>query len=107
MNGFSINLGKLVLSVFEIVMGVLRETLRYLAPSFAKYANIHLSTRNQPNIELRDFIEHHLSRGGLYHYDRDSLQESKEDISREYPLLKTRDNLNSDYLYNLFKKIAE
>ena len=56
---------------------------------------------------LRDFIEHHLSRGGLYQYDRDSLQESKEDISREYPLLKTRDNLNSDYLYNLFKKIAE
>ena len=71
------------------------------------YVNIHLSTRNQPNIVLRDFIEHHLSRGGLYHYDRDSLQESKEDISREYPLLKTRDNLNSDYLYNLFKKIAE
>ena len=59
------------------------------------------------NPALRDFIEHHLSRGGLYHYDRDSLQESKEDISREYPLLKTRDNLNSDYLYNLFKKIAE
>lgn len=59
------------------------------------------------NHALRDFIEHHLSRGGLYHYDRDSLQESKEDISREYPLLKTRDNLNSDYLYNLFKKIAE
>lgn len=57
--------------------------------------------------QLGDFIEHHLSRGGLYHYERDSLQESKEDISREYPLLKTRDNLNSDYLYNLFKKIAE
>lgn len=56
---------------------------------------------------FRDFIEYHLSRGGLCHYDGDSLQESKEDISREYPLLKTRDNLNSDYLYNLFKKIAE